>query len=108
MMRVAANFVSNSGESSGSISNTDTFGGEVECGEYNGIVIFWTIIFIPSGVHLLEKLSVVSLLEYCFNVVMLDSESFTFMRALITRFLAVEWRVNPVLTYLSDHILALR
>ena len=89
MMRVAANFVSNSGESSGSISNTDTFGGEVECGEYNGIVIFWTIIFIPSGVHLLEKLSVVSLLEYCFNVVMLDSESFTFMRAFIARFSAV-------------------
>ena len=108
MMRVATSFVSDNGDSIGFISEADTFDGEVECGEYNGIVIFWTIIFIPSGVHLLEKLSVVSLLEYCFNVVMLDSENFTFMRALITRFLTVELRVNPVLTYLSDPILALR
>ena len=50
----------------------------------------------------------VSLLEYSFNVVMSDSESFTFMRALITRFLAVEWRVEPVLTYLRNPILTSR
>ena len=41
----------------------------------------------------------VSLLKYSFNVVMSDSEIFIFMRAMITRFLAVEWRVNLVLTY---------
>ena len=64
--------------------------------------------FVPSGVRLLEEFLVVSLLEYSFNVVMSDSESFTFMRALITRFLAVEWRVEPVLTYLRNPILTSR
>ena len=40
----------------------------------------------PSGVRLFEELSVISSLDYSFNVLMSDSESFTFMRALITRF----------------------
>ena len=98
-MRVATNFVSGSGDSSGFISVADTFGGEVECGEYNVVIIVWTICLVPSDVRLLEELSMVSLLEYSFNVVMSDSEIFIFMRAMITRFLAVEWRVNLVLTY---------
>ena len=54
--------------------------------------------FFSSGFRLLEELSKVSLLEYSINVVLSDSESFTFIRALITRFLVVEWRVNQVLT----------
>ena len=97
-MRMATNFVSDSGDLFKYIAETDTFGGEIECGEDNRVVIFWTFFFVPSGFRLLEELSKVSLLEYYFNVVLSDSESFTFIRALITRFLAVEWRVNQVLT----------
>ena len=108
MMRVVTNFVSGSGDSSGFISVADTFGGEVECGEYNGVIILWMFFWVPPGVHLLEELSMISLLEYSFNVVMSDSESFTFTRAMITRLLAVEWRVNPMLTYLRNPMLAPR
>ena len=49
MMRVAINFVSGSGDSSGFISVADTFGGEVEYGEYNGVIIFFMILFCSVG-----------------------------------------------------------
>ena len=63
-------------------------------------------VFVPSGFRLLEELSISSLFEYCFNVVILDSESFTFIRALIARFFTVEWRTNPMLTYFKNPLLA--
>ena len=62
--------------------------------------------FVPLDFRLLEELLVISLLEYSFNVVILSSENFTFIRALITSFLAVEWRVNSVLTYFINLMLA--
>jgi len=40
MIRVTTNFISDSGDSYRSISEADTFGGEVECGEDNIVVIF--------------------------------------------------------------------
>lgn len=39
MIRMAANFVSDSGDTSGSVSESDTFGGKIKVRENNGIVI---------------------------------------------------------------------
>ena len=39
MMRIATNFVSDGSDTSGSVSEIDTFGGKIEGREDNGIVI---------------------------------------------------------------------
>ena len=45
MMRMATNCVSDSGDLCKYIAEADTFGEEVECGEDNRVVIFWTFFF---------------------------------------------------------------
>ena len=44
------------------------------------------LFFVPSGFLLLEELSVSSLFEYSYIVLISDSESYSFIRVLITRF----------------------
>ena len=49
-----------------------------------------------------------SLFEYCFSVLISESESFIFIRALITYCFAVEWRVGPAYSYFKNLMLASR
>ena len=49
-----------------------------------------------------------SLFEYCFSVLISEAESFMFIRALITYFFTVEWRVGPAYSYFKNLMLASR
>ena len=95
LIRMTVDFINDDVDTSGSVFQTNTFGGKIKGRANSGIVIIWTIFFLPPFVRLLEELSMSSLLEYFLSLIISDSESFTFIRG----------RVNPVLTYFMKPML---
>ena len=86
MMRMTTKFVNDGSDVSGSVSETIRLV-ERSKAEKTMELSLTKRFFIPSGFHLLEKLSLSSLFDSSFSVVISDSENFTFIRALTTRFL---------------------